>query len=73
MGRITIEVIIEHGKLTLMQPQLLPDTGVGLLTIQPANEVSVSPRSRVSLPLVRCVSGTLLNPTAEELDDSLWG
>ncbi len=73
MGSITVEVDIEHGRLTARQPHLLPETGLGLLTILPPNEGKVPPRGRVSLPLVRCVRGTLLNPTAEELDDSLWG
>jgi hypothetical protein len=72
VGPITVEVDIEHGRLTARQPHLLPETGMGLLTIVPPGEGSVPPRSRVSLPLVRCVRGTLLNPTAEELDDSLW-
>ena len=72
MGSITVEVDIEHGRLTARQPHLLPETGIGLLTIVPQSEGSVQPRGRVSLPLVRCMPGTLLNPTAEELDDSLW-
>ncbi len=72
MDSITVQVDIEHGRLTARQPHLLPETGIGLLTILPASEDCVPPRSRVSLPLVRCVPGTLLNPTAEELDDSLW-
>ena len=71
MGQITVEVDIEHGRLTARQPHLLPETGIGILTILPPGEGSAPPRSRVSLPLVRCVRGTLLNPTAEELDDSL--
>ena len=72
MGPITVEVDIEHGRLTARQPQLLPETGLGLMTILPPDEHGVPRGSRVSLPLVRCVPGTLLNPTAEELDDSLW-
>ena len=72
MGPITVEVDIQHGTLTARQPHLLPETGIGLLTILSLGEGSVPPRSRVSLPLVRCAPGTLLNPTAEELDNSLW-
>jgi hypothetical protein len=69
---ITIEVDIDHGRLTPRQPHLLPETGTGLLTIvTPAKGSTVSPR-RVSLPIVRCAPGTILDPTAEELDDSLW-
>jgi hypothetical protein len=69
---ITVEVDIEHGKLTARQPGLLPDTGTGLLTVLPSSEGSVPLRTRVSLPLVRCVPGTFVSPTAEDLDDSLW-
>jgi hypothetical protein len=72
MGSITVEVDIEHGRLTARQPHLLPETGIGLLTILPPTEGDSPPRNRVSLPLVHCVPGTLLNPTTEELDDSLW-
>jgi hypothetical protein len=69
---ITVEVDIDHGMLTARQPHLLPETGTGLLTILAKAEDSALPRSRVRLPIVRCVPGTILNPTAEELDDSLW-
>ncbi len=71
MDRITVEVDIDHGKLTARQPELLPETGTGLLTILAPAEEGVSRPSRVSLPIVRCVPGTIVNPTAEELDDSL--
>lgn len=73
MAPITVEVDIEHGRLTPRQPDLLPEMGTGLLTILPRSEGSVPSRSRVSLPLVHCVPGTLLNPTPEDLDESLWG
>ncbi len=72
MGSITVEVDIEHGRLTARQPHLLPETGIGLLTILPPTEGGSPPRTRVNVPLVRCVPGTVLNPTTEELDDSLW-
>lgn len=72
MDPITVEVDIDHGKLTARQPQLLPETGTGLLTILPQAEGGAPPRSRVSLPIVRCMPGTIVDPTAEELDDSLW-
>jgi hypothetical protein len=69
---ITVEVDIDHGKLTARQPHLLPETGTGLLTILPHAEEAAPPRSRVNLPLIRCTPGTVVNPTAEELDESLW-
>jgi hypothetical protein len=72
MSPITIEVDIEHGKLTARQPHLLPETGTGCLTILPSGVAGASPRRRVAIPLVRCEPETLLNPTTEELDDTLW-
>jgi hypothetical protein len=69
--RITIEVDIDHGRITARQPQLLPERGTGLLTVTQPQEGSSEPR-RVVLPLVRCVPGTIINPTPEDLDDSLW-
>ena len=72
MDPITVEVDIDHGRLTARQPHLLPETGTGLLTILSPAEGSGCPRGRVTLPIVRCAPGTVLNPTPEELDDSLW-
>ena len=72
VGTITVEVDIEHGRLTARQPDLLPETGIGLLTVLSPGNDGPSSRVRVSLPLVRCLPGTLVSPTAEDLDDSLW-
>ena len=72
MSSITVEVQIDHGTLTAKQPHLLPETGTGLLTILPAREAPRPPQTRVRLPLVRCAPGTVVNPTAEDLDASLW-
>jgi len=72
MGPITIEVDIEHGTLVARQPHLLPEKGVGIMTVISQGETSPPPRSRASLPLVRCAPGTRINPTVEELDASLW-
>jgi hypothetical protein len=69
--RITIEVDIDHGRLTARQPQLLPERGTGLMTVLPPAE-GERPPERVVLPLVRCVPGTIINPAPGDLDDSLW-
>jgi hypothetical protein len=50
----------------------LPETGVGLLTVLTAGEGGHSTGVRVVLPIVRCLPGTSISPTAEDLDDSLW-
>lgn len=72
MSLITLEVQIDHGTLTAKEPHLLPETGAGLLTILRLGESPCARGSPVHLPLVRCVPGTIVNPTAEELDASLW-
>ena len=66
MAPVTVEVDIDHGRLVVKQPHLLPETGTGVLTILPLEAGTVPPRNRVNLPLVRCVPGTLLNPTPED-------
>jgi hypothetical protein len=72
MSLITVEVQINHGALTAKEPHLLPETGAGLLTILRAGEGPNEARTPVQLPLVRCAPGTIVNPTAEDLDASLW-
>jgi hypothetical protein len=70
---IAVEVDIDHGKLTARQPHLLPERGTGLLTILADRAGTGPPRSRIKLPIIRCAPRAVLNPTAEELDESLWG
>ncbi|NLX95241.1 MAG: hypothetical protein GXY83_03600 [Rhodopirellula sp.] len=72
MSLITVEVEIEHGKLTAREPHLLPEQGTGLLTILRSEEIAAPPRHRVQLPLVHCHPSTLVDPTGEDLDASLW-
>ena len=72
MSLVTLEVQIDHGTLRATEPHLLPETGAGLLTILRSGERPIPPRSPVHLPLVRCAPGTIVNPTAEDLDASLW-
>jgi hypothetical protein len=72
MSLITVEVDIAHGILTPKESHLLPEQGVGLLTILSSGTGATPPRKRVRLPLIRCAPGTIVKPTAEELDASLW-
>ena len=72
MSLITVEVEIDHGALTAKEPHLLPETGAGLLTILRSVEGTPPPSRRVTLPIVRCAPGTIINPTPEDLDASLW-
>jgi hypothetical protein len=70
MNTRTIEVAIDHGKLTALEPHLLPETGRGWLTVVPSP--NARPRQRVQLPLIKCQPGTVIAPTKAELDGSLW-
>ena len=73
MSLITVEVEIDHGSLTTRDSHLLPERGVGLLTVVRSEDVTREKKSRVDFPLVHCVPGSIVNPTTEELDESLWG
>ena len=73
MSLIVVEVEIDHGSLTAKEPHLLPERGRGLLTIVKSEVPPTSARIRVTLPLIQGTPGTIINPTAEELDDSLRG
>lgn len=75
MSYVTVEVEITGGRVVPSEPERLPQTGRGLLTILPpaAPSVSAQPRrQRVEMPLIRGDDKRLINPTAEELDASLW-
>ena len=73
MNVVTVDVEIDHGTLKAKDPDLLPETGSGLLIVLPRVLDDASRKSPVNLPLVRCARGTIINPTPEELDESLWG
>jgi hypothetical protein len=77
MSYVTVEVQIDHGRIVAREPEKLPETGCGLLTIlPPGNGASpgVKPaRQRVQLPLIRGDGQRIINPTPEELDASTWG
>lgn len=77
MSYVTVEVEIDHGRVVARGPEALPEKGRGLLTIlqsaAPPVPAAEPVRQRVELPLIRCKPGTVINPTPEELDVSLWG
>jgi hypothetical protein len=75
MSLITIEVEIDHGKIIPREPAKLPEHGNGLLTILSPNgpdEARPPRRERISFPLIHGKPGTVINPTPEDLDASLW-
>ncbi len=77
MSYVTVEVQIDHGRIVAREPDKLPETGNGLLTIlPPGNGTPASDRparQRVQLPLIRGDGQHIINPTPEELDASAWG
>lgn len=74
MSYRTVEVKFEHGKVVAKEPEKLPETGAGLLTILSTATVEKGPRARarIELPLIRGDGSRIINPTSEELDASLW-
>jgi hypothetical protein len=73
MTYTTLEAEIDHGQVTVRERDKLPDHGRGLLIILPATQSTVAgPRTRVRLPLIQGDGQRMINPTAEELDGSLW-
>jgi hypothetical protein len=72
MSYLTLEVEIDHGRIIPRQPEKLPERASGLLTIFPASE-NRSTKQRVQLPLIQGDGKRIINPTAEDLDASLWG
>ena len=54
MNLVTMEVEIDHGTLKAKEPDLLPETGSGLLIILSQYPGTASKHSPVTLPLVRC-------------------
>ncbi len=70
-----LEADIDHGRVTVKQPEMLPETGRGLLIVLPeakAVEAGGLTRRRVRLPLIQGDGLHVINPTPEELDASLW-
>lgn len=73
MSYLTVEVEIDHGKLVAKEPDKLPETGKGILTVVvPSASTGNAAGKRVQLPLVQGDGSRIVNPTPEQLDASLW-
>ena len=75
MNYTTIEAEIDHGHVTVKQPEKLPEKGRGLLIVLPPfalSELGQQPCRRVRLPLIQGDGEVVINPTSEQLDASLW-
>jgi hypothetical protein len=75
MDQLTLEVQIDDGRIVARNPEKLPAHGTGLLTITSSSKTPSpgSPSKRVQLPLIRGNGRRIVNPTADQLDASLWG
>jgi hypothetical protein len=75
MNYTTVEAEIDHGLVTVKEPEKLPDRGRALLIVLPPADQAdaLAPiRQRARLPLIQGDGKKLINPTPEELDASLW-
>jgi hypothetical protein len=75
MNYTTIEAEINHGLVTVKEPEKLPEQGKGLLIVLPAEPSAESGNKhkvRVRLPLIQGDGQRQICPTPEELDASLW-
>lgn len=70
MSYITVQVDIDHGKVTPREPEKLPAMATGMLTF--FSPESKKLRRRVVLPLIHGDGKHLINPTSQALDASLW-
>lgn len=68
MSLLTIEVSIDHGRVTPTEPIELPETGRGLLTILPAPAAVRDP----FLPHPILSKGQILYDPTEPLSDDEW-
>ena len=73
MSLLTVEVEIEHGKLTAKEPHLLPEKGRGLLTVlTPPGEVGAAKFSIATgpdgLPVIRANGGVITAALVREIE-----
>ena len=71
MSLLTVEIEIDHGKLTPANPHLLPEHGRGLLTLLPdgaaARAVSIGTGAD-GLPVIRSTGGVITSALVREIE-----
>ena len=74
MTYLTIEVEIENGAIKATEPEKVPKSGRGFLTIidQSTTPAVLKDARRVDLPLIQGDGQRIINPTKQDLDASLW-
>jgi hypothetical protein len=73
MSLVTIEVEIDHGKVTPVEPQLLPDRGRGLLTVLTSAPGERQPGFAIDteadgLPVIRVGGGAITSALVREIE-----
>lgn len=73
MSMVTIEVEIDHGKVTPVEPHLLPEHGRGWLTVLTANSgpgtKAISIESEADgLPVIRAQGGVISAELVREIE-----
>lgn len=73
MSMVTIEVEINHGKVTPVEPHLLPEHGRGLLTVLAASSgngtAAFSIESEADgLPVIRAKGGVITSALVREIE-----
>jgi len=65
MNYTTVEAEIDHGHVTVKEPDKLPERGRGLLIVLPpaADESGQSKRGRIKFPIIQGDGSRLINPT----------
>ena len=73
MSTVTIEVEIDHGKVTPVGPHLLPEHGRGLLTVLAASPGNGSAAFSIGseadgLPVIRAQGGVITSALVREIE-----
>lgn len=73
MSLLTVEVEIEHGRMTTKEPHLLPERGRGLLTVLAAESAMESPKFSIGtgpdgLPVIRGNRGVITAALVREIE-----
>jgi hypothetical protein len=71
MSIVTIQVEIDHGKVTPVEPQQLPETGRGVLTILSAASADRGysiEDGPDGLPVIRAKGGTITSALVREIE-----